>query len=108
MLEMKIESFLDFHNYLLRFIGRVVIFRGVTDANKDKLVPRLGRTEKTLIEIMNLETTIFRTFQEQSRPYLDFVPNNDWEWLALAQHHGLPTRLLDWTRNPLVALYFAV
>ncbi|WP_323903115.1 FRG domain-containing protein [Aeromonas hydrophila] len=35
-------------------------------------------------------------------------PSNDFEWLFMMQHYGVPTRLLDWTENPLISLYFAV
>src|ERR671914_233982 len=55
----------------------------------------------------DLEEHILRNFLRYSRPYLDQPPVNEWEVLVSAQHHGLPTRLLDWTYSPLVAAHFA-
>ena len=54
-----------------------------------------------------LEEHIFRNFVRYSRPHFDAPPANEWELLVQAQHHGLPTRLLDWTYSPLVAAHFA-
>ncbi|MGK0173378.1 MAG: hypothetical protein ACI9W2_005125, partial [Gammaproteobacteria bacterium] len=54
------------------------------------------------------EIRAFEQFKLLAHPHLSPLPTNSWEWLAVAQHHGLPTRLLDWSENALVAAYFAV
>ncbi|MCQ0987155.1 FRG domain-containing protein [Jiella marina] len=78
------------------------VFRG--HANHWSLKPSVGRAKLSRIDY---ERQLLKDFQRGARPFLDETPENDWDWLAVAQHHGLPTRLLDWTTNPLVAAYFA-
>ena len=87
---------------------RNVIYRGVRDATYP-LVTSLGRMiHLKKGERRDVEQWMFDEFKRKSRPRIRQPPTTDWDWLALAQHYGLPTRLLDWTENPLIAAYFAV
>ncbi len=83
------------------------IFRGHSKRSY-KLIPSVSRLVHTSSSRSKLERSLLGQFKRQAIPYLTRVPSNDFEWLASAQHHGLPTRLLDWSLNPQVALYFAV
>lgn len=103
----KIESFIHFHQLIEeRYISseKIFIFRGVSDS-KFKLIPKIGRFNSYTQQI---EKDILELFIQRARPFLKFEPKNRWEWLAIAQHHGLATRLLDWSYNPLIATFFAV
>ena len=90
------------------------LFRGVRNATH-RLIPSIGRympshynRNLTQRDLLALERSLFRRFMREAVGPLDRTPHDEWEWMALAQHHGVPTRCLDWSRNRLAALYFAL
>jgi type I restriction enzyme M protein len=109
--EVEIGSWSELIRQLSLFNNSRWIFRGEGNYHTSELLPKIGRpgvVHEGKYHLAEIEKRIFKQFQSRAIPHLPRFPRNDWEWLAIAQHHGLPTRLLDWTRNPLAAAFFAL
>lgn len=99
--ELNEQLFLNAWNPGLRRFRASWAFRGMSCADHD-LSTALNRHLRGQAE---LERDMLRAFRKYA--FRDADWKTVWHWLALAQHHGLPTRLLDFTYSPLVALHFA-
>ena len=106
------DQLMDYYQ-TLRSEGKQWIFRGQTNSEWDleTTLERLSR--RFSIDFSELSTTecgLVRKFQRIAPLYTSTPPEKEdkMQWLALMQHHGCPTRLLDWTYSFFIATYFAL
>ncbi len=108
----RVESLVDFTRLTVEFTektGGAVWYRGA-GSSEYKLIPSLYRHNSStdFAAYYKLEKKLLSEFKDRSPPFLTEKLGSDWEAFFMMQHFGVPTRFLDWTENPFIALYFAL
>jgi hypothetical protein len=103
----SISSLIEYDNWVKKNKNKTshTLFRG--QENDWPLLPSICRGT-VRHKIREQEQQLLKLFKKESKRCLHVIPANDWDWLVVAQHHSLPTRLLDWSTNHYAALWFAV
>ena len=107
----EIQSLSDLIHFVRThsYEGYATLYRG--QPQKWSLLPKVARflpTDQDTDDLSKIERRMFGEFRRIAISFAPDLPIDAWEVLAIAQHHGLPTRLLDWSYNPAVAAWFAV
>ena len=103
----NIDSVADLLGKIKSHDNEKIWFRGQVSSAWN-LRPGIGRDDFSDKDLPIFERELMDKFRQLAPVFLDRKPIYEWDWLFLMQHNNMPTRLLDWTENPLIALYLAL